>query len=178
MMITLEKEAIGVMRTNTGQSLESISNQKPVLLVFLRHFGCQFCREALDDISKMTSEIERNGLVLVFVHMADREVAETYFAKFNLSGSLHISDPECRFYAAFGLVKGSFSQLFGLHAFLRGFSVQSKYGAEIGKRLGDSYQMPGIFGICNGLVRLRFLHKDAAVRPDYNSLVKRCCETE
>ena len=64
-----------------------------------------------------------------------------YFKKYNLAGVKHISDPTCRYYAAFGLVKGTFTQLFGLQSFFRGFSVQAKYGNDLGKNLGDSFQI-------------------------------------
>ncbi|MDV7393380.1 hypothetical protein RZS08_18550, partial [Arthrospira platensis SPKY1] len=59
------------MITNTGNSVLDLSKQKPVLLVFLRHFGCTFCREALEDISQKRASIEANGTQIVFVHMSN-----------------------------------------------------------------------------------------------------------
>ena len=110
----LNKEPLHQMNLNTGETLFDYSLRQPVLLVFLRHFGCTFCREALADISKQRELIESQGSKIVFVHMTSTDIAERYFNRYGLDGAMHISDPECKFYAAFGLVKGNFTQLFGL----------------------------------------------------------------
>jgi peroxiredoxin len=168
------EEIMQEMTANTGESLTAISQQQPVMLVFLRHFGCTFCREALADISKKRSDIESQGTCIVFVHMSENEIAEEYFQKYNLPNAIHISDPTCRYYAAFGLSKGTFTQLFGLSTWVRGFSAGVVAGHGIGPQLGDGFQMPGIFIIAEGQVREQFIHKLASDRPDYQELVK-CC---
>ena len=167
-------ELLEEMVTNTGANLRDLSLQQPVLLVFLRHFGCTFCREALSDISKKRASIEEGGTRIVFVHMAGNEIAEEYFEKYKLSGATHVSDPNCTYYAAFGLTKGTFTQLFGLSTWVRGFSAGVMEGHGLGPRLGDDFQMPGIFMLVNGQVRDSFIHKLASDRPDYEDLV-RCC---
>ena len=173
-MVIVDTEILSKMTTQRGETLCELSQKRPVLLVFLRHFGCQFCREAMDDLSKRRAKLERSGLDLVFVHMAENDVADDYFRKFNLAGVRHISDPTCRFYAAFGLVKGTFTQLFGLQTWIRGFTYQAKYGADVGKQLGDNFQMPGAFVIQDGEIKESYVHKTASDRPDYDKLV-RCC---
>ena len=97
-----------------------------------------------------------------------------YFQKFNLEGIQHISDPNCRYYTAFGLVKGSFTQLFGLQTWIKGFKNTAKYGNEMGKHLGDSFQMPGAFMLFKGEVRDQHIHKSVTDKPDYDRLL-RCC---
>jgi peroxiredoxin len=173
-MTLVNNEMLSVMTTQTGQNLLQISNDKPVLVVFLRHFGCQFCRQAMDELSQKRKDLTEIGTELIFVHMACNEDAESYFKKFNLEGIEHISDPNCRYYAAFGLVKGSFTQLFGLQTWIRGFSATSKYGNEMGKHLGDNFQMPGAFMIFQGEIKDQHIHKIASDRPDYDRLM-RCC---
>ena len=39
--------------TETGRSLLDLVDASPVLLVFLRHFSCAFCAQALDRVSKV-----------------------------------------------------------------------------------------------------------------------------
>lgn len=168
------EEIMQGMVTNTGENLYEISFQQPVLLVFLRHFGCTFCREALADISQKRESIEEKGARIVFVHMSDHELAESYFIKYGLDKAVHISDPACEYYAAFRLSKGSFNQLFGLQTWARGFTAGVLAGHGIGPQLGDGFQMPGIFMIMDGRVRESFIHKLASDRPDYEELVK-CC---
>jgi hypothetical protein len=45
-------------KTNYGVTLNELSRISPVLLVFLRHAGCTFCREALADLAARRPEIE------------------------------------------------------------------------------------------------------------------------
>jgi peroxiredoxin len=172
-----ETEALVQMVANTGDNLYDLSNRQPVMLVFLRHFGCTFCREALADIAHKRASIENTGTRIVFVHMAEHELAERYFDRYGLEGVMHISDPACRFYAAFGLVKGSLTQLFGLHSFIRGFQSSIVEGHGLGPMLGDGFQMPGVFVLHEGAVRESFIHKLASDRPDYVNLAK-CCLLE
>jgi len=162
------------MITNKGERLIDLSFRKPVLLVFLRHFGCTFCREALSDIARSRKSIENMGIDIVFVHMTNADVAERYFNRYELDGATHIADPECKYYQAFGLLKGSFTQLFGLQSWIRGFQAGVIEGQGIGPQLGDGFQMPGVFVISDGEIRESFIHKLASDRPDYLKLVE-CC---
>ncbi|MEM1321068.1 MAG: peroxiredoxin-like family protein [Bacteroidota bacterium] len=163
------------MMTNHGIRLKDLSDQKPVMLVFLRHFGCVFCKEAMADLAEQRNAFETKGVEMVFVHMSKPDLAEQYFKDYKLDGVHHISDPECRYYSAFGILKGRFSQLYGLRTWIRGFSAQRQgHKLEMAKALGDSTQMPGIFLIRNGQVREKFIHKLPSDRPDYGKLIDDC----
>lgn len=168
-------EVFEQMHTNTGQSLLEVTRQQLVLLVFLRPFGCTFCREALADISKIRKDIESQGVKIVFVHMADSfEKADAYFQKYHLEGCIHVCDPECKFYAAFGLSKGNLTQLLGLKTWIRGFSAGVLEMHGVGPHLGDSFQMPGVFVLNDGHILDAYIHKSAGDRPDYMDLLS-CC---
>lgn len=172
--IDVGREILEKMVTNKGDRLTDLSREQPVMLVFLRHFGCTFCREALAELAEMRDDIEKNGTHLVFVHMSEDELAERYFTRYGLEGALHIGDPECKYYAAFGLVKGNLTQLFGLQTWIRGFSAGVIGGHGIGSQLGDGFQMPGVFVIRGGVLQEAFIHKHASDKPDYDALAK-CC---
>jgi len=169
-----KKEWLNEMVTNNGDSVLNLTFENPILLVFLRHFGCIFCKEALADISKNRSKIETGGLKIVFVHMTDFETAEKNFNKFGLLNVTHVSDPNCRYYTAFGLVKGSFNQLFGLQSLIRGFSAGIKNGQAPSAQIGDGFQMPGVFVIDRGELKESFIHNLSSDRPDYLQLAS-CC---
>ena len=66
----LDKEILEATFTNEGTDLYKITSEKPVFLVFLRHFGCTFCREAMTDISKILNHINDAGLKPIIVHMS------------------------------------------------------------------------------------------------------------
>lgn len=163
------------MQTNDGRSVLALSFGQPVMLIFLRHFGCTFCREALADIADLRPQLEADGTLVVFVHMAQNELADRYFKKYKLPGAVHVSDPECEYYRAFGLARGTPHQLFGLHSWVRGFEAGVLNGHGVGYRpLGDGFQMPGVFVIYGGEIRESFVHKLASDRPNY-ALLSRCC---
>ena len=161
--------------TNTDEKLSDISDEQPVLLVFLRHFGCVFCKEALVDLSQLKDKIKSKGVRLIFVHMSENVVAEQYFTEYKLEGATHISDPEMELYREFGITKGSFTQLYGLQTWLRGFEVNKQgHKLELSKKLGDSTQMPGIFLIHRSEIKERYIHNLPSDRPDYMKLLN-CC---
>ncbi len=175
MIAQVDADILQMMQTNKGENVRDLSLSQPVLLVFLRHFGCVFCKEALDDLSKMTDKFDLKKVKLVLVHMSEPSVADPYFANYKLSESSRISDPELNFYTRFGLIKGGFSQLYGLGSWMRGFSLQRQgFKSELAKQLGDSTQMPGIFTIRNGEVVDSYIHKRASEKPDYDRLLGHC----
>lgn len=160
------------MITNEGVSVALLSQRKPILLVFLRHFGCTFCREALQDLADRLDTIHALGAELVLVHMSDDETFDTYAARYGLQSVQRVADPSCRFYQAFGLTKGTARQLFGLHSWIRGFQAGVVDGHGVGTRpLGDGFQMPGVFVIEDLEVKRRFIHKLAGDRPEYVDLL-------
>lgn len=181
-MFFIQKEAImeisaqdfKQMITNEGDSLFELSHDKPVLLVFLRHFGCTFCREALEELSNKREKLKTDGVELVFVHMADNDTAEKYFKRYKLEGCRYISDPDCVWYQRFGLVKGNFNQLFGLNVWMRGIQAGVIQGHGIGSYVGDGFQMPGVYMIQQACVREKFVHNKVSDKPDYEQLAA-CC---
>lgn len=163
---------LGLIKTDKGESIKDISFDQNVLLVFLRHFGCIFCREALLDLANLKNELQSLNTRPVFVHMSDSEIAYAYFRKYDLEGVDSVSDPSCTLYENFGLVKGTSSQLFGLQNMMRGFEATMQ-GTMIGlKQIGDGFQMPGVFVIKDGNVLTSFIHKNVSDRPDYLEMIK------
>lgn len=158
-------------RTNQGVTLEEMTALSPVLLVFLRHTGCTFCREALADLAAKRREIEAQGARLTLVHMGSEQQGGRFFAKYGLQDVPRVSDTERALYRAFGLPRGSFGDLFGPKVWWRGFQagILGRHGA--GLLVGDGFQMPGVFLLFHGEVLRSYRHQSAADRPDYVALV-------
>jgi len=155
-----------------GHPLADIQHREPVMLVFLRHFGCTFCKEMLDDLSKQRQQIEQQGKKLVFVHMGDDErYAQQYFGKYGLDSASRISDPTCQLYQAFTLERANFGQVFGWQSWWRGAYAWLVKGHRVGKLIGDGFRMPGVFVIYQGKIWESFRHQYAAEIPDYQSLM-------
>ena len=107
--------------------------------------------------------------------MSDAETADPFFKKYKLDGVPHVSDPQCRFYAGFGLTKGNFNQLFGLRSWIRGFQTAVVQQHGLATPIGDGFQMPGVFVIHEGEIQEAYVHKLSSDRPDYVKLVRNCC---
>lgn len=165
-----------MVSATSGENLNEMAENQPVMLVFLRYFGCSFCREAISDISRRRDFFEKKGFRVVFVHMApDGATAEKFFKKYRLFPVDHISDPEKRYYQAFGLGRGTPQQLFGLMNWIRGFqaTVLEGHGAEPdfeNHDLGDGFQMPGVFVLFKGEILRSYIHRYAHDRPDYEKI--------
>jgi peroxiredoxin len=153
----------------SGGSLAELSNRTPVLLVLLRHSGCSFCREALADLAMKRAEIEAKGTRIALAHMGTAESFAAFTVSYGLGDVAAVSDPERRLYRGLGLRRGRLGQLFGWRVWWRG--VKSLFaGHHPGALEGDGAQMPGVFLIHQGRVVRRFVHGNAADRPDYPSL--------
>lgn len=163
-------EAIETVTTSNGETIATLSRSSPVLVVFVRHLGCTFCREALSDLSERWSRLRASGVQLVLVHMSPPAEVEAALAQHGLGNAVHISDPTCQLYRAFGLARGTFRQLFGLRVWRRGLRAAILDGHGVGSLKGDGFQMPGAFVVVDGRVRDSFIHRSAADRPDYLAL--------
>lgn len=162
--------ALAAARDQHGQGLLALSAEQLVLVVFLRHAGCTFCREALADLRAQRKMIEARGVRLVLVHMmASVERAEAFFAEHGLEDVKRVADPQQALYRSFELQRGSFGQLFGMRVWWRGLSAGLR-GHGIGRLEGDGFQMPGAFLVRNGKIVRAFRHATAADRPDYAGL--------
>lgn len=174
-MNNIDSKILEGIITQKGRNLLEISHEKPVLMVFLRHFGCVFCREALADLANLKDEIAQRNVYVVLAHLSTEDIAQEYFQKYGLSGVDSISDPEAQYYKLFNLVKGTFNQVFGLKVWLRTIDAGIIKGHGISrKQIGDGFQMPGIFVIQNGKVLEQFIHNQVADRPNYIDLMD-CC---
>lgn len=175
--ISVTPELLSKMRTAKGaQRLSDLSQEKPVLLVFLRFFGCSFCREAISDIAKRREKLEAQDFRIVVVHMANQvEVAEKFFKRYKLFPIDHIPDPELEYYKAFGLGRTTPKQLMGLMNWIRGFqaSILEGHGGDPdlnNPELGDGLQMPGVFVLYKSEIRRSFIHRFPYDRPDYEEI--------
>ena len=164
------------MVTESGLSPHALASATPVLLVFLRHWGCSFCRETLHDLSKRQPEIGARGFQLVFVHMGTPTRARPYFDHYRFSAIERISDPEQRLYRdpAFALTaKPIWRHLFdpaALRSALGG--IVSRHGIGLIHR-EDASQMPGFFLLHHGQVLNGYRYTSIAEKPDFLRMAER-----
>ena len=160
-------------RTESGRTLLELLDESPLLLIFLRHFGCSFCRQTLDDVSKLRSQIEAKAIRPVFVHLGTPERAKPYFDYYHLSDVERVSDPQASLYTQplFDLARQSAFSHFLVakvwKAWLQG--AIRKHGFGMIKE--DADQMPGIFFLRQRVIVHAFRYKTIADEPDYLKLI-------
>jgi hypothetical protein len=143
-------EATSKIRSEQGHTIGELSAGVGVLLVFIRHAGCTFCREALADLSAERTTIESRGLRLAVVHMSGPQPGAALLARYGLADVDHFSDPDCRLFRAFDLARGTAGQVLGPGIWWRGFVALLRHG--VGKLEGDGFQLGGAFLVRDGQI--------------------------
>lgn len=164
-MISLEY-LLSASEDQYHNSLLELSNSMPTLLVFLRSFGCCFCREALSDIHFSLPAIEAAGARPVLVHMSTEEEASQLLASYGLADLSRISNIDQSLYKSFGVGRGSLEQFFAPRLLGRALEAMLN-GNPLGKAAGDGLQLPGVFLIHKQRVLKAFLPQTVDSRPDY-----------
>jgi hypothetical protein len=171
-----QEQLIAVLReyrTETGRSLLEVVDQSPVLLIFLRHFGCAFCRQALDQVAQIRDQIAARGAQPVFVHLGSPERAKPYFDYYQLSTVERVSNPDASLYQhpAFALSRmNPYLTLLSLKVWKGWLSgALRKYG--IGRIEEDGHQMPGVFFLKERKIVRGFRYQTIADEPDYLKLI-------
>ena len=134
--------------------LRELYRDRPLALVFLRHFGCIFCRY---QVSQLRPAADLN---IAFVCMESASEAKEFKAKLR-SPHRFISDPGHRLYEAFGVKTGTGRQLVTLNALKQGFKA-TLAGSFQGKPTADPMQLSAAFVIgTEGEVSWSHYAKDA-----------------
>ena len=159
--------------TETGRSLLDLVDESPVLLIFLRHFACAFCAQALDRVAQVRQQIESRGVRPVFVHLGSPERAKPYFDYYHLSDVERISNPEATLYQLpyFALSRTNPYLHFLNPTVWKGWLKGAMFKYGIGMIQEDAEQMPGVFFLKERQIMRAFRHRTIADEPDYLRIV-------
>jgi hypothetical protein len=139
------------------------------LLVFLRHFGCMFCRETLADMRAVSEKDERFPLPLFFFQGSATEGRA--FLRRAWPDLRAIADPVAEIYEAFGIGRGGLVKMFGPAVWSAKTCAQAK-GHENGPRSGDIWRMPGVYLARGSEILWAHEYRHAADHPDYELICK------
>lgn len=164
--------ALQLHRTESGRTLQQLLDESPILLVFLRHFGCSFCREAIDQVSQIQTQLHSRGVRPVFVHLGTPERAKPYFDYYKMADVERVSNPDASLYThpAFQLDRKHFLWHFLQPTAWKGWLRTLFGGHGIGLIQEDAHQMPGVFFLRDGQIIRSFRYKSIADQPNYLKL--------
>jgi len=151
----------------------------PVLLVFLRHLGCVFCHETINDLHHAVKSRSSYPALLFFYQGTPEDGDQLFGSSWRKARA--VSDPQKFFYNAFGLKKGGFSELIGFgvlfrafQAFFKGHSPHFRYywGPKENKLF-----MPGLFLVTANRILWTWKFRHIGDPPNFSNLEKIFAET-
>jgi peroxiredoxin len=145
--------------TGTPRQLSSLWAEKPLLLLFWRHFGCSCGMDRAARLRTELDEIRAGGGDVAIVGQAEPERAARYRDQQQLDVPI-LSDPERSTYQAYGLLQGTPAQILfdAPDPFLRcdldaGMELAASRHGTARALVDDPWQLPGEFVIGNdGLI--------------------------
>lgn len=137
------------------------------LLVFLRHFGCPFCREMVKDLRKITHDQQSYPPILFFFQHSVEE-GRAFFSEL-WPQARAVADPTRGLYQAFELRRATMNQMFGLRVWTCAFRAMSK-GNFIGLPVGDPWLMPGLFLVHDGRIVWSHAFTHQGDHPDWTKI--------
>lgn len=117
----------------------------PTLLVFLRHFGCPFCRETIAGLRDAAQKEPGYPPVLFFFQGSPTE-GKAFLRRY-WPEARAIADPEAHFYEGFGIARGGLAQMFhpGVVPVLLRARAQGLLDDPGERGVGDERRLPGMF---------------------------------
>jgi hypothetical protein len=152
--------APGVLREQMGSD--------PLLLLFLRHFGCVFCRETLGDVRAIAEQRAAYFPDVLFFFQGSAMEGKAFLRRY-WPAARAVADPQGFFYEAFGVERGGVVEMFRPAV----WSAQSRAAAKghrNGDRSGDIWRMPGAFLARGDEILWAHDFRHAGDRPDYEHI--------
>jgi peroxiredoxin len=129
--------------------------------VWVRHFGCMFCREQVGELREVVPEIHAAGAELVVIGNGSPEAIPGFRAASGYEGPLY-TDPRRESYRAAGMKRGLYPSLKLVKNGLRAL----KHGFRQGKTEGDPFQQGGVLLIApGGELRWSYISQQAGDHP-------------
>lgn len=147
---------------------------RPLLLAFVRHFGCSECLGLVAMLREGQPQLARAGLGLAVVTQGT-VAATAEFARAHAPELCLLADPQRTAYAAYGLERGNVLQLALSPQVWRGLARSRRQGRtpKLPPPGQDVRQMSGTFVIgTNGRVRLPYYYEHIADHPPLDLLLR------
>jgi peroxiredoxin len=155
--------------------LATLWAERPLLLAFLRQFGCTECRALVAQLHEAQTQLAEAGLKVALVTQGTPEATAAFAAEQKAAELLWLADPERRVYAAYGLERGTLYQTVLSPRVWQGLARARQRGIEPRRPTPgqDIRQMSGTFIIGpDGRVRLPYYYDHIADHPPLALLLR------
>ena len=158
--------------------LGELWREQPAVLVFLRHYGCVFCRAIAVQLHRARDGFESAGARLAVIGQGTPEQSEAFRRAQSIALPVY-SDPERRSYEAAGAKVATFSELFSPRTVARGIGHtvtsrirQGSIAVHQGRLVDNPAQLGGVLVIApDDSVRYAHLSEDASDNPPIDEIL-------
>jgi len=145
---------------NEAIYLSELWQNKPVVIIFVRHFGCISSRSHIDLVWANREQIRKSGSGIVFIGSADPQVIPEFKKEFNLVDVPIYTDPTLETFKATGLIHTDTKNLDAKSLKMIKELELKGYTLKIIQNDGDDTQLGGVIAIKPpGLVTYHFISK-------------------
>jgi peroxiredoxin len=164
-------QALLAIRTARGETLATLAGRGPLLLVFLRHFGCPLCQEMVADVAARRAAMIASETTVVFVHMHPEPQAAAFFARYGVHDLQRVSDPDRTLYRAFQVPRATPTSWMSFGALRHYLSAIFRGRHRPGLVGGDVGQLSAVVRIVNGRIDRDLRAPGLESRPDFDDLL-------
>jgi peroxiredoxin len=137
--------------------------EHPAVLVFVRHFGCLFCRQQVAELAPMAEAIRARGARLAIIGQGSVEDARVFRTEQQLTVPL-FTDPARDAYCAMQMRSGT-RTVIGPRVLRRAWTAW-RQGFRQTRPAGDPFQQGGVVIVDTaGAERYAFISRDAGDHP-------------
>lgn len=163
--------------TTDGQAVQlgQLWTGRTAVLLFVRHFGCLFCRQQIAELLPSVSRIRASGAELFIVGNGSVEEARTFQQEHQLPVTV-LTDPTRQAYCALEMRSG-LGTVLRPSVFLRSLKAL-RSGFRQSVVAGDPLQQGGVVVVGpGGTERYRFISRSAGDHPDPGAILESLAPT-
>jgi peroxiredoxin len=144
--------------------LRELWAERPAVLVFVRHFGCLFCREQAEQLRAQVDRIHERGAELVVIGNGNRHFARGFREQLGLATPLYVDTTRVS-YRALGMRRSLRRTLLSPAAWRSGWRAL-RAGFRQRRTQGDPWQLGGVLVVTpDGRVPYAHLSETAGDHP-------------
>ena len=163
-------ETLSRFRTDRGRDITTLSQDRPVLLVFLPHDASPFFEDIIVSICQQRQDIEQRGAHLVLIRPSRSERIMGFLRKVGLADEEYVNDTDYTMYNTFNLRRATLGQIFGLQSWRQGWVSSSLAQTNLDELVSKGFRMPGAFLIYQGELRKSYHYERSDDHPNYGLL--------
>jgi peroxiredoxin len=170
--VSVEAQDSEVMLSdNSRKRLSSFWLDRPVALIFPRHFGCPFGRRQVVQLRREQNELKKAKLDVVLFSSGSPAQAEVFRHGYEVPFPI-VCDPDCVLFKKYGLRDMSPRDYYSPIMLMKVVKVLAQgYGHQSGQ--GSSSQLGGVFIIDTGAtVRFAHIAANAADHPSPQEIIQ------